>query len=131
MSSNNLVFLCPLTKRGIDSGFDSDNVSRSRMKKASVRLKCPHCGNRHEFAMGDSFGRINERPEDDTARWRGGAIVMRSFGEIAPANAMRSTSRPTTFIRRRPRPGDNGRPWNGFFLFAFICVSNASKEEHK
>jgi hypothetical protein len=65
MDSANLGFLCPITKRGIDSGFDSDNVSRIRMENSSVRIKCPHCGHAHEFLISDSYGRLNERPEED------------------------------------------------------------------
>lgn len=65
MNNTNLVFLCPITKRGIDSGFDSDNVSRVHLEEEAVRVKCPHCGNTHEFRMSDSFGRLNERPEED------------------------------------------------------------------
>jgi hypothetical protein len=65
MNNTNLVFLCPMTKRGIDSGFDSDNVSRIHLEEKAVRVKCPHCSNSHEFRMSDSFGRLNERLEED------------------------------------------------------------------
>ena len=61
----NLSFLCPITKRGIDSGFDLDNASRSVVADELVRIICPHCGETHQFRMHSSFGRLNEQPEED------------------------------------------------------------------
>jgi hypothetical protein len=65
MDSANLAFLCPVTKRGIDSGFDADDTSRSVTAEEKVLIVCPHCGDRHEFHMFSTFGRLNEDPEDD------------------------------------------------------------------
>ena len=62
MNNTNLVFLCPITKRGIDSGFDSDNVSRIHMEEEAVRMRCPHCGNTHEFRMSDSIWAAQRTP---------------------------------------------------------------------
>ena len=65
MNSPNLGFLCPVTKCGIDSGFDADNESRISLAAETVSLDCPHCGSTHRFRMSSSFGRLNERPELD------------------------------------------------------------------
>jgi len=65
MDSTNLGFLCPVTKRGIDSGFDADNASRFNVAEEKVEIACPHCGTSHVFYMFNAFGRLNENPEDD------------------------------------------------------------------
>jgi hypothetical protein len=65
MDSTNLSFLCPITKRGIDSGFDADNASRFGAAEEKVEIACPHCGTSHEFYMFNAFGQINDNPEDD------------------------------------------------------------------
>lgn len=64
-TSYNLGFLCPITKRGIDSGFDLDDASRTVAADELVRINCPHCGKTHEFHMYSCFGRLNEKPEED------------------------------------------------------------------
>jgi hypothetical protein len=68
MDGANLSFLCPITKCGIDSGFDVDNDSRVTIAEELVRIACPHCGQTHEFHMYSSFGRLNEPPEQDKPR---------------------------------------------------------------
>jgi hypothetical protein len=63
--STNLGFLCSVTKRGIDSGFDADDITRSVMAEERVQIVCPHCGNTHAFHMFNTFGRLDENPEND------------------------------------------------------------------
>src|SRR5215471_3053151 len=50
-----IVFLCPETKRGIDSGIEIDFRSRQMLHQNPVCLACPHCGNLHKFKIRQSY----------------------------------------------------------------------------
>ncbi len=48
-----LVFACPRTGQEVDIGIESELQTLLRIRTNKVRARCPHCGNRHEWLVGD------------------------------------------------------------------------------
>jgi hypothetical protein len=46
-----LVFVCPHTRRTIDSGISTNRQSLSTVQDLELQLKCPHCAGRHIFPI--------------------------------------------------------------------------------
>jgi hypothetical protein len=49
-----LVFVCPHTGRKIDSGVESELQTLLRIRGNKVRARCDHCGETHEWVVGDA-----------------------------------------------------------------------------
>ena len=50
-----LIFVCPSTGREVDSGVESEIGTLLRIRQQSVRVLCPACGGRHQWAVRDAF----------------------------------------------------------------------------
>lgn len=62
-----LLFRCPATECGIESGIETDLQTFRRIGHLSVRLRCGGCGRRHEFKVADgrlASYRTPPRPDD-------------------------------------------------------------------
>jgi uncharacterized Zn finger protein len=48
-----LYFVCPKTGLSIDVGIESELQTLLRIRGESLRSRCPHCGQMHEWCVGD------------------------------------------------------------------------------
>jgi hypothetical protein len=60
-----LFFTCPTTHRKAPTGIDTDVQSLRAAWKATLIVKCPHCGKVHEILVRETY--INGALEDATA----------------------------------------------------------------
>jgi hypothetical protein len=49
-----LYFTCPRTRKRIDPGIESELDTLLRIRASPVRLRCPICGERHEWQVRDA-----------------------------------------------------------------------------
>jgi predicted RNA-binding Zn-ribbon protein involved in translation (DUF1610 family) len=49
-----LHFVCPQTGRDIDVGIDSELETLLRIRTKHVLARCPICGDRHEWEVGEA-----------------------------------------------------------------------------
>ncbi|MGB9369153.1 MAG: hypothetical protein WCE79_24390 [Xanthobacteraceae bacterium] len=49
-----LFFTCPATRRSIDSGVTTEIGTLLKIKSAKVRVRCPACGQVHEWVVRDA-----------------------------------------------------------------------------
>jgi hypothetical protein len=68
-----LRFQCPRTSREVDSGIDTDRDTRFLTRLFSIRVRCPMCGDLHEWRVAAG------RPP------RGLAVAAKTSTQQAPA----------------------------------------------
>ena len=56
---NALLFQCPMTERPVKTGIEIDMVVLRSVQPVTVRLRCPHCRNAHEWKLTE--GLLGER----------------------------------------------------------------------
>jgi predicted RNA-binding Zn-ribbon protein involved in translation (DUF1610 family) len=49
-----LFFTCPVTRRSIDSGVETEIGTLLQIKSEMVRVHCPACGQIHEWIVRDA-----------------------------------------------------------------------------
>jgi len=49
-----LYFECPNTGQEIDTGIESELGTLLRVRRTTVRARCPICGTEHEWRVGDA-----------------------------------------------------------------------------
>jgi endogenous inhibitor of DNA gyrase (YacG/DUF329 family) len=49
-----LLFSCPTTGKPVDVGIESEIGTLLRIRQAPCRAHCPHCGQEHEWRVGDA-----------------------------------------------------------------------------
>jgi predicted RNA-binding Zn-ribbon protein involved in translation (DUF1610 family) len=49
-----LLFTCPVTRRSIDVGVETETGTLLQIKAEKVRAPCPACGQVHEWIVGDA-----------------------------------------------------------------------------
>jgi hypothetical protein len=50
-----LIFVCPTTRREVDSGVETEIGTLLRIRQENVRALCPACGKWHEWQVRDAF----------------------------------------------------------------------------
>ena len=70
-----IVFLCPETKRGIDSGIEIDPRSRHMLHQNPVLLPCPHCGKLHGFKIRQCYAADEPGFDDFFSRRKRGSMA--------------------------------------------------------
>jgi hypothetical protein len=63
-----LLFTCPTTHRQASTGIETDVQSLQATWKATLKVKCPHCGGVHEVSVRDTY--IDGALQDATGRFR-------------------------------------------------------------
>jgi hypothetical protein len=63
-----LFFTCPTTHQHVPTGIETDVQSLQAVWKASLKVKCPHCGEVHEISVRETY--INGALDDATDRLR-------------------------------------------------------------
>lgn len=48
-----LYFVCPTTGKNVDVGIESELQTLLRIRMNPVRMRCPACGERHEWQVRD------------------------------------------------------------------------------
>jgi hypothetical protein len=64
-----LFFTCPTTRRKAPTGIETDVQSLRATWKATLKVKCPRCGEVHEISVRETY--INGALEDATDRTLG------------------------------------------------------------
>jgi hypothetical protein len=59
-----LFFTCPTTHQQAPTGIETDVQSLQAAWKATLKIKCPHCGEMHEISVRETY--INGALEDAT-----------------------------------------------------------------
>jgi predicted RNA-binding Zn-ribbon protein involved in translation (DUF1610 family) len=49
-----LLFTCPVTRRRIDTGVETEIGTLLQIKSATLRQRCPACGQLHEWIVRDA-----------------------------------------------------------------------------
>lgn len=49
-----LQFICPRTRQVIDAGIETELDTLLRIRASPVRMRCPVCGERHEWRVRDA-----------------------------------------------------------------------------
>ena len=49
-----LFFTCPITRRSVDVGVETEIGTLLRIKSSKVRAECPACVNVHEWTVSDA-----------------------------------------------------------------------------
>jgi endogenous inhibitor of DNA gyrase (YacG/DUF329 family) len=49
-----LYFVCPTTGKDVDGGIESELQTLLRIRMNRVRLRCPACGQHHEWEVRDA-----------------------------------------------------------------------------
>ena len=50
-----LLFTCPITHHRAPTGIETDVQSLQATWKATLKVKCPHCGGMHEVSVRDTY----------------------------------------------------------------------------
>ena len=50
-----LVTTCPVTRRKIETGIETDPVSMGLTPQFVARVACPYCGTEHSFSKADTL----------------------------------------------------------------------------
>jgi hypothetical protein len=50
-----LFFTCPTTRLEAPTGIETDVQSLQAAWKATVKVKCPHCGKMHEISVRETY----------------------------------------------------------------------------
>jgi hypothetical protein len=62
-----LLFTCPITHHRAPTGIETDVQSLQATWKATLKVKCPHCGGMHEVSVRDTY--IDGALQDATGRF--------------------------------------------------------------
>ena len=62
-----LLFTCPITHHRSSTGIETDVQSLQATWKATLKVKCPHCGGVHEVSVRDTY--IDAALQDATGRF--------------------------------------------------------------
>jgi hypothetical protein len=62
-----LLFTCPITHHRAPTGIETDVQSLQATWKATLKVKCPHCGGMHEVSVRDTY--IDAALQDATGRF--------------------------------------------------------------
>ena len=65
-----LLFVCPKTNQQAPTGIETDAQSLQAAWKATLKVKCPYCGEMHEISVRETY--INSALSDATDRLRHG-----------------------------------------------------------
>jgi len=57
-----LFFTCPTTHQQTPTGIETDVQSLRAAWKATLNVKCPHCGEVHEISVRETFNGALKRP---------------------------------------------------------------------
>jgi hypothetical protein len=68
-----LLFTCPLTDQQAPTGIETDAQSLQSFWKATLHVKCPHCGGMHDVPVRETY--INNALEDAAGLLRGVASL--------------------------------------------------------
>jgi hypothetical protein len=68
-----LLFTCPATRQKATTGIETDAQSLQSFWKATLHVKCPHCGRTHDIPVRQTF--INNALDDAVARLGGAASL--------------------------------------------------------
>ena len=60
-----LIFTCPTTHRRAPTGIETDATSLQAFWKATLKVKCPHCGGMHYVPVRETY--INNALDDAAA----------------------------------------------------------------
>jgi hypothetical protein len=63
-----LLFTCPITYHQASTGIETDVQSLQAAWKATLKVKCPHCGGVHEVSVRDTY--IDGALQDATGHFR-------------------------------------------------------------
>lgn len=63
-----LLFTCPTSHHQVPTGIDTDVQSLQAAWKATLKVKCPHCGEVHDISVRDTY--IDGALQDATGRFR-------------------------------------------------------------
>jgi hypothetical protein len=63
-----LLFTCPITHHQASTGIETNVQSLQAAWKATLKVKCPHCGGVHEVSVRDTY--IDGALQDATGRFR-------------------------------------------------------------
>jgi hypothetical protein len=63
-----LFFICPTTQQHVPTGIETDVQSLQAAWKATLKVKCPHCGEMHKISVRDTY--IDGVLDDATDRLR-------------------------------------------------------------
>jgi phage FluMu protein Com len=62
-----LLFTCPTTHHRAPTGIETDVLSLQAAWKATLKVKCPHCGEVHAISVRDTY--IDGALQDATGRF--------------------------------------------------------------
>jgi hypothetical protein len=63
-----LLFVCPKTSQQAPTGIETDVQSLRASWKATLKVKCPHCGGAHEISVRETY--LNRALHDAAGRLR-------------------------------------------------------------
>jgi len=63
-----LLFTCPTTRHRAPTGIETDVLSLQAAWKATLKVKCPHCGEVHDVSVRDTY--IDGPLQDANGRFR-------------------------------------------------------------
>jgi phage FluMu protein Com len=63
-----LLFTCPITHHRAPTGIETDVLSLQAAWKATLKVKCPHCGEVHDISVRDTY--VDGALQDATGRVR-------------------------------------------------------------
>ena len=52
---NPISIFCPVTNRSVDTGIETDWSTFFGLRKARLRVRCPHCGGQHEMPVREGY----------------------------------------------------------------------------
>jgi hypothetical protein len=87
-----LFFTCPTTHQQAPTGIETDVQSLRAAWKATLNVKCPHCGEVHEISVRETFNGALKRP-----------ISLGHLGGPVRLPHLKMYKRAPRFVPRRPR----------------------------
>jgi hypothetical protein len=64
-----LFFTCPITDQQAPTGIETDVQSLQAAWKATLNVKCPHCGEVHQISVRETYINGALRDASDRSRW--------------------------------------------------------------
>jgi hypothetical protein len=68
-----LFFTCPITGQQAPTGIETDVQSLQAAWKATLNVKCPHCGEVHQISVRETYINGALRDASDRSHWPSGA----------------------------------------------------------
>jgi hypothetical protein len=69
-----LFFTCPATRQLVSTGIETDAQNLQSFWKATLHVKCPHCGGMHDVPVRETY--INNAVEDAAGLLRGATTAL-------------------------------------------------------